>query len=662
MRRQMMVGCLLFLVTLAACDVNNVENPTPAPGSITFRAEANREAAFVIRDGERETLPLIQQATATASDGLAVDEGGRATLSLNNVLTLELLRAGQIEIKSAIETDGADGAVEIVLQQAGGLLFSEFNPERRDNHTLVIQTTSATMTTTGTRLIVTRSADNIEWFVNLGPADSQMTITAADETQAIPGGTARWVSPDGLLSASVPIDGSAVETWFDAAQNGAPPSELAEVLLPPADILGNVASLTALPRPGEPFELGTNSGQGVVQLTLDPTGLFGAPTYRFEDCTGDGNQELALLAGVIHFEFGSLAAQVKALDVTLVNRDLPGNGAVWTTGLDGQEVARQLVEVGGDNRQTLSLRSTQAYQSAQLALIDGCLIGFSLTPPSASGAPAPPRVITVPGQTEQSSTVVNILAEDEADDVAETSGAPSPIAPAGQQRTGGSIEAWPLAAENAITIDGDLSDWGLHARQNQTDWSRFSRVVYNQACDSRFPSGTGDDLSGQVLFAYDAQSLYVAYQVVDDGFVGYSGADQQYFLGDAPQLSLDMELLSDYTDPERSRDDWQIDFFPDPASPLAVLWQLGTLSSRQFEEASVAARQTDEGYILEAAIPWISLGIIPQPGDRIGLAANINDNDTPDSDAQECIISTAPQWVWNDPTTWGTLLLQPERN
>lgn len=659
MRRRIIVGCLLFLVTLAACDLNNVENPTPPPGSITFRAEANRDAAFVVRDGERETLPLIQQATATTSDGLAVDEGGRATLSLNNVLTLELLRAGQIEIKSAIETDGA---MEIVLQQAGGLLFSEFNPERRDNHSLIIQTTLAAMTTTGTRLIVTRSADNIEWFVNLGPADSQMTITVADDTQAIPGGTARWVSPDGLLSDSIPINGPEVEEWFDAAQNGAPPSELAEVLLPPADIVGNVDSLTALPRPGEPFELGT-SGQGVVQLTLDPIGLFGAPTYRFEDCTGDGNQELAMLAGVIHFDFGSLAAQVKALDVTLINRDLPGNGAVWTTGLDGQEVTRQLVEVGGANRQTLSLRSTQAYHSAQLALIDGCLIGFSLTPPSTSGAPAPPRVITNAGQTQQSSTVVNILAEDEVDDVAETSEEPSTVAPAGQQRTGGSIDAWPLAAENAITIDGDLNDWDLYTRQNQTDWTRFSRVVYNQACDSRFPGGTGgDDLSGQVLFAYDAQSLYVVYQVVDDGFVGYSGADRQYFLGDAPQLSLDMELLSDYTDTERNRDDWQIDFFPDPASPLAVLWQLGTLSSRQFEESSVAARRTDGGYILEAAIPWISLGVIPQPGDRIGLAANINDNDTPDSDAQECIISTAPQWAWNNPTTWGTLLLQAGGN
>ena len=65
------------------------------------------------------------------------------------------------------------------------------------------------------------------------------------------------------------------------------------------------------------------------------------------------------------------------------------------------------------------------------------------------------------------------------------------------------------------------------------------------------------------------------------------------------------------------------------------------------------------GYFLEAALPWTSLGLPPLPGARLGLAASVSDNDTPGTDVQECMISTAPQRDWQDPTTWGTLLLGP---
>ncbi|HEX9925619.1 MAG TPA: sugar-binding protein, partial [Anaerolineae bacterium] len=177
----------------------------------------------------------------------------------------------------------------------------------------------------------------------------------------------------------------------------------------------------------------------------------------------------------------------------------------------------------------------------------------------------------------------------------------------------------------------------------------------------RFPgaSTAATDLGGQVHFAYDETNLYVAFQVDDDGYVKYSGDDETYFLGDSPQLSLDMDLLGDFNDGNRSADDWQVDFLPDLEASRVALWQLGTLTSRSFDEARLAVAPTAAGYLLEAALPWASFSITPQPGDRLGLAANINDNDTPGANAQECIISTAPEREWNVPTTWGTLLLRP---
>lgn len=217
------------------------------------------------------------------------------------------------------------------------------------------------------------------------------------------------------------------------------------------------------------------------------------------------------------------------------------------------------------------------------------------------------------------------------------------------------MEATAVAA-GALAIDGQVDDWDTLG----LSWTRFNTVIFDEACPNRYPGAEGrTDLSGQVRFAYDEQNLYVAFLVEDDGYVGYSGDGLQYFLGDSPQLSLDMDLLGDYNDTGRSQDDWQVDFYPDVEAPQAVLWQLAGLNARNFEEAELAAALTETGYLVEAALPWRSLGASPRPGDRLGLAANVNDNDTPAINVQECIISTAPARVWSNPTTWGTLFLRP---
>lgn len=279
------------------------------------------------------------------------------------------------------------------------------------------------------------------------------------------------------------------------------------------------------------------------------------------------------------------------------------------------------------------------------------MVGFSLTPPVGTGAPAPARPITAGAQS--SGVVVNLLATPEAE---ESDAAEEAVTLPGQAREGEPLGAVSVAAGvGSIQIDGDPADW-----PGNGGWTRFARVVYDDGCANRFPEREAlVDLSGQVRFAYDADFLYVAFQVEDDGYIGYSGDGQEYFLGDSPQLSLDLDLLGDYTEVSRNEDDWQVDFSPEPAASQAVLWQLGSLSARPFEEASVASSFDGANYFLEAALPWRSFGVTaPAPGERIGVAANINDNDTPGTNAQECIISTAPQREWNNPTTWGILVLQ----
>jgi hypothetical protein len=73
---------------------------------------------------------------------------------------------------------------------------------------------------------------------------------------------------------------------------------------------------------------------------------------------------------------------------------------------------------------------------------------------------------------------------------------------------------------------------------------------------------------------------------------------------------------------------------------------------------TLQARQTPEGYNLEAAIPWNDLNLAPAPGLLIGLSLNANDNDSPGTAAQEIMKSHISTRTFTDPSSWGTLTLR----
>jgi hypothetical protein len=220
----------------------------------------------------------------------------------------------------------------------------------------------------------------------------------------------------------------------------------------------------------------------------------------------------------------------------------------------------------------------------------------------------------------------------------------------------------PLVSAGLLQIDGQQSDWDSLAGQSGVGWSDISAITYNEACAARYPdSGDLEDLAGRMQLAYDAQNLYVAFVVNDDGLATYTGPDERYFLGDSVQLLLDLDLNGDFDTTRLSEDDIQIDLLPNAANPLAALWRLSTLTAGPLVDASLAAAPTDTGYFIEAAIPWPALNTNPQPGDRLGVVASINDNDAPATNAQQCIISTSPQRDWRNPATWGTVLLLPDQ-
>ncbi len=652
---------------LVACALDDGLTPLPSsPGVI--EVEANQGAVTIVQNGQRLLLPLDERTWLNIGDQIIVNEQGQATLRRDDLLTAQVLQAGDVFVENFVE----EGQLtNITLRQMSGILTANFNTERSADHRLMIETDTASISSIGAEFVVALEISSIDWVLNRGQASDVLEVTASGDKQTVPSETARWLAPGQSPSATVLIQADTIDEWVDDVVAGEPTSSLSDLLLPSADIVGQIENVTVLPNAGQPFDLGS-SEQGVVRMTLEPRGLFGSPTYTLEDCNRDGVQELAVLAGIIHFDFNAVYAQTKAFDVSIINRNLPGNGALWTLGPAQNEIARQLFETGDGEAQTLSVRSPQSYKTAKLAMVDACLSGFSLTPPSSDGTPPPPRAVIAQGA--DSGVVVDVLADDEVEEVEETGLVVDTVpltdtveseivqnSPARDINEGQLAAISVIGSAVPVEIDGALDDWNGLNRPDAPGWIEIDSVIFDDSCNARFPNAAGsEDLSGQVRFAYDEEFLYVAFDVIDDGFVPYSGDDQNYFLGDSPQLSLDMNLLGDFADARRSADDWQVDFYPDPDEPIIVLWQLGSLSVRPFEEASVAVQFDEANYVLEAALPWRSFGITAEIGDQFGLAANINDNDTPDTDAQECIISTAANRLWNDPTTWGSLFLEPD--
>jgi hypothetical protein len=65
----------------------------------------------------------------------------------------------------------------------------------------------------------------------------------------------------------------------------------------------------------------------------------------------------------------------------------------------------------------------------------------------------------------------------------------------------------------------------------------------------------------------------------------------------------------------------------------------------------------DDGYRLEAAIPWSTFGVIPYVGQHFGFAFSISDDDQLGTTTQQSMVSTISTRKLTDPTTWGDLTL-----
>ena len=284
-------------------------------------------------------------------------------------------------------------------------------------------------------------------------------------------------------------------------------------------------------------------------------------------------------------------------------------------------------------------------------LVVACAAGgyFLLQPILAQPTlPPPPVIPTVPGAA-QTATAAAASAEDGA---APPGATQAPAATVTLPASSGDVVAAYVASPPAI--DGSLDDWPA---------SPTVRSAYRVYAFSGWDGSSDLDATWQL--AWDEGRLYVAVQVLDDVHV-QTQEGALIYQGDSVELQVDSdpEARATRVNPATS----QVILSPGnfagtpPSAARFRGTEEGDLPLAPRHSIEVAARQTADGYVLEAAIPWSDVNLTPAEGMHLGLALNANDNDTPGVARQEVMISSEPGRTLTNPTTWGTLILEPAPN
>jgi hypothetical protein len=213
------------------------------------------------------------------------------------------------------------------------------------------------------------------------------------------------------------------------------------------------------------------------------------------------------------------------------------------------------------------------------------------------------------------------------------------------QRSGSSITASYLNVPP--TIDGSFDEWDLD--QNFADSVVAGASNWN-----------GDaDLSARVTLGWDTDNLYLAARVKDDKYV-QNASGKNIYKGDSVEILIDTNVSSDFYLRELTPDDYQLGMSPGSGQPgndpEAYLWYPSSQAGER-QKVKIGAMKTDDGYRIEAQIPWSTFGVTPAAVKHFGFAFSVSDNDNSSENVQQSMVSNVAPRVLTDPTSWGDLSL-----
>lgn len=203
-----------------------------------------------------------------------------------------------------------------------------------------------------------------------------------------------------------------------------------------------------------------------------------------------------------------------------------------------------------------------------------------------------------------------------------------------------------------ITPDGLNGEWA----RDET-WYPSAFLIETQNFSNRA------DALGLWRVYWDANYLYLLVHVYDDAHVQVSNSNEIY-RGDSIEIEIDANLKDGKTVTDSNDNTYQIIVSPGNFNdlPAKVSRYRGQRLGKEAEEFNhtilAGSGKTKDGYILEVAIPWSEIHIMPKAGLELGFALSVNDVDTAESLEVEATYSNAWQRQWRKPDSWGTLKLQ----
>lgn len=241
----------------------------------------------------------------------------------------------------------------------------------------------------------------------------------------------------------------------------------------------------------------------------------------------------------------------------------------------------------------------------------------------------------------------------------------------GADGTGGEMLALPVPEGKTVTIDGKLDDWDLSARE----WFTISEVI-------------ADRFSGEVAVMYDDGALYISGEILTSGgpLMNTNKPGERPWLGHDiefrcvidPSLPYPLTLAnSDTGNPANHPGKvktitlWQETVSQTPNIVITDGPPYGkTLTNPEGPQVVFKEYQNPDRYIMEARIPWKTLGVLPngknpfKPGDAMTAHWTVI---WPQGTTQRAsFLETAPTgvfaWAWYHVCHWGRIIFSDKNN
>jgi hypothetical protein len=184
-----------------------------------------------------------------------------------------------------------------------------------------------------------------------------------------------------------------------------------------------------------------------------------------------------------------------------------------------------------------------------------------------------------------------------------------------------------LRARNAVTIDGDLAEWGgRSAAWLCVDWASLSpptRRTMHILSGAHFISyQPWADFKVGFYAGYDAGSLYLAFRVNDDDVAPPAMAARG--AAERIEVRIDTDILGDLGTPFGSDDDHVLEIVLQTDGRPRAEW----VHADRRRALRAASGRHDRGYTVELAVPLAWLGLAATPaGTAVGLDVLAEDVD-----------------------------------